>query len=222
MSSPSRTSQNSRSPSRSPPRRSPQRSPRQVPPAPTQGTQEDLRLLMNELTQNVTLMARQLCRQPDPPVDVNLPVQDDGDPAFNWSKLAQPPSTAFPKATTGQIQRLAAGLLAKLPQLTGRDHHEVAFILTMASDYPQLPVFLADAVYQRLNLLYIATHHGWHNAIAASGSSGASVAIFPPGFQPAPAQRSTYVRHAPDPGPIRGAPRGRARDGRRRQPATTT
>lgn len=215
MSTSSRHSNASRSPSRSPARRSPMREPAD----PTrQPPQEDLRLLMQELTQNVTTMGRQLCR-PDPMPDAHPVVIDEGDPAFNWTRLAQPPSTAFPKATTGQIQRLAAGLLAKLPLLTGRDHHEVAFLLTMASDYPQLPPALADSVYQRMNLLYIATHHGWHNAIAASGSSGASVPVFPPGFQPQPLQRTAYAtRRAQDPGPTRGTQRGRTRGGRRQQP----
>lgn len=104
------------------------------------------------------------------------------DPDFDWTRLFQEPQTTFPAGSTGQVQRLASELLARLPLLTGRDHHEVAFLLNVTSEYEDMDPRVQNSVFQRLNLLYIATHHGWNTAIAASAASAASVASFPPGF----------------------------------------
>lgn len=143
------------------------------------------------------------------------------DPDFDWTRLYQEPQTTFPTGSEGQVQHLAAGLLAKLPMLTGRDHHEVAFLLTVTSEYEDMEPRIQNAVFQRLNILYIATHHGWSTAIAASAASTSSVASFPPGFVlPAEprARRPTVPAPAPPaaPAPQAQQPARGNRPGRRR------
>lgn len=122
---------------------------------------------MTQLTRNVARISQQVqqTQQQQPP-----PLLPEADAAFHWSRLLRPTPDFFPLATTGQVQRLATGVLAKLPHLSGRDHHEVSFILSMLTDYPYLPEDLANRLYQRTNLLYISVYHGWATAIAATNS----------------------------------------------------
>lgn len=166
--------------------------------------------MMTQLTRNVQAITQTTHQQPtaQPP--------PEPDATFDWTRLLQPTPDHFLPATTAQVQRLATGLLAKLPQLTGRDHHEVAFILTMMTDYPNMPDLLANRLYQRANLLYIAVYHGWPTAIAATTSISGSAAIFPPGFQPPPPLvRCTFQQPQArqGPGPTRACGRGRRRGG---------
>lgn len=193
------------------PRRHASRSP---PPARAQQPSqlEELTNMMTQLTRNVARMAQQPQQPTIPPVEA--------EPAFDWAKLLQPMVDFFPQASEGQVQRIATGLLAKLPLLTGRDHHEVAFILTMLSDYPNLLEILANRLYQKANLLYIAVYHGWATAIAATNTLASSAAVFPPGFQPPPPPTRRPFPQQPTRTPTTQPIRARGR-GRRRGPPTT-
>lgn len=77
-----------------------------------------------------------------------------------------------------------------------------------------------NAVFPRLNLLYIATHHGWNTAIAALAASTASVASFPHSFV-LPAETRAHRPAAPapaaQPAPPALAQRQEGRGGRRRR-----
>lgn len=95
------------------------------------------------------------------------------DPKFNWDGLRSPLDTTFPLPSTGVVQRVAAGLFAKLQSggITGRDQHEARFVLDILADWPDLEDDLRTRVFQRLNLYAIVAAHGWLTAIAASAAS---------------------------------------------------
>lgn len=76
------------------------------------------------------------------------------DPDFRWERLAVPPETDFPVPGDGVVQRMASSLLAELPTLTGRDHHEARFVLSMASLWPDLNEEDKKIVFQRLNVYH--------------------------------------------------------------------
>lgn len=72
------------------------------------------------------------------PAPAAPPTDPPAHPAFDWERLCLEPQITFPAGSTGQVQRLVAGLLAKLLMLTGRDHHEVSFLLTVTSEYEDM------------------------------------------------------------------------------------
>lgn len=111
------------------------------------------------------------------------------DPAFNWEALRSPLDTTFPLPSTGVVQRVAAGLFAKLQSgaITGRDQHEARFVLDVLADWPDLEDDLRTRIFQRLNLYAIVAAHGWPTAIAASTSN--LVCVLPPGVTPVQQQR---------------------------------
>lgn len=109
------------------------------------------------------------------------------DPAFNWEALRSPLNTTFPLPSTGVVQRVAAGLYAKLQAggISGRDQHEARFVLDILADWPDLDDELRTRVFQRLNLYAIVAAHGWPAAIAASAASTSNlVCVLPPGVTP--------------------------------------
>lgn len=71
------------------------------------------------------------------------------DPDFNWFSLRSPLEATFPLPTTGVVQRIAAGLFAKLQAglLTGRDQHKAKFVLDMISDWEDMNVELLTRVF---------------------------------------------------------------------------
>lgn len=71
---------------------------------------------------------------PQAPAPAQVPVPAPP-PDFHWDRLFLPSPTNFPPATVDQVKNIATGLMTKLPLLTGRDRHEVEFVLTMLSDY---------------------------------------------------------------------------------------
>lgn len=155
----------------------------------------ELQEQLTQLTQTVNAFVLAQARAAPQCAQVNSPEQPP--PDFHWNRLLQPSPTNFPAPTEVQVQHIATGLLTKLPLLTGQDHHEVQFVVSMLSDYQHLPEELANLVYQRANLLSIAVHHGWHNAIAASATSTPASAILQGGVSTAakpactPALRTT-------------------------------
>lgn len=109
------------------------------------------------------------------------------DPEFNWHALRSPLDTTFPLPSTGVVQRIAAGLFAKVQAgvLTGRDRHEAIFVLDVISDWEDMEQDLRTRIFQRLNIYAIVATHGWPTAIAASAASTSSTLCFlPPGIQP--------------------------------------
>lgn len=106
---------------------------------------------------------------------------------FSVEQTVHSPYHKFPPRACRVIAthpRILAGLLTKLPLLQGLDKHDVEFVLCMASEYMHLPLEVADAVFQRANTLYLATHHGWAEAIAATAASVGTVASLAAIFDP--------------------------------------
>lgn len=106
------------------------------------------------------------------------------DPAFNWESLRSPLDTTFPLLPTEVVQRVAAGLFAKLQSggLTGRDQHEARFVFDILADWEDMELDLRTRVFQRLNIYAFVAAHGWPTAIAASTSN--TVCVLPPGVVP--------------------------------------
>lgn len=108
------------------------------------------------------------------------------DPDFSWFSLRSPLEATFPLPNTGVVQRIAAGLLAKLQLglLTRRDQHKARFVLDMISDWEDMDVELRTRVFQLLNVYAIVATHGWPTSIAATAASTNSLQCFlPPGIQ---------------------------------------
>lgn len=119
------------------------------------------------------------------------------DPEFNWHALRSPLEATFPLPTTGVVQRIAAGLFAKVQAgiLTGWDQHEARFVLDIISDWEDMDQKLRTRVFQRLNMYTIVATHGWPTTIAASAASTSNTLCFlPPGIQPV----SRGVSHSND------------------------
>lgn len=155
----------------------------------------DLEDALTRLTQTVERMAA--IQQPPAAVQ-GAEVPED--PDFNWFGLRSPLEATFPLPATGVVQRIAAGLFAKLQAelLTGRDQHEARFVLDMISDWEDMDVELRTRVFQRLNVYAIVATHGWPTAIAATAASTNTLQCFlPPGVQPvvqAPRQQQQQQR----------------------------
>lgn len=93
----------------------------------------------------------------------------------------------FPLPNVGVVQRIAAGLFAKLQAgvISGLDAHESRFALDILSDWEDMEPELRVRVFQRVNLYAIVATHGWPTAIAATAASTNSMQCFlPPGVQP--------------------------------------
>lgn len=146
----------------------------------------DLEDALTRLSQTVERMAA-IQNQPTPAED----------PEFNWHALRSPLEATFPLPTTGVVQRIAAGLFAKVQAeiLTGWDQHEARFVLDIISDWEDMDQELRTRVFQRLNIYTIVTTHGWPTTIAASAASTSNTLCFlPPGIQPV----SRGVSHSND------------------------
>lgn len=142
----------------------------------------DLEDALTRLTQTVERMAA--IQRPQQPVAVADVAED---PDFNWNALRSPLETTFPLPATGVVQRIAAGLYAKVHSgvLTGRGQREARFVLDMMADWPDMDVDLRTRVFQRLNVYAIVATHGWPTAIAATAASNDNTqCLLPPGVQP--------------------------------------
>lgn len=95
----------------------------------------------NRLTQTVERMAT--IQHRPPAADIAE------DPDFNWFALRSPLEATFPLPNTVVVQRIAAGLFAKLQAglITGRDQHEARFALDMSSDWEDMDVELRTRVF---------------------------------------------------------------------------
>lgn len=137
---------------------------------------------LTRLTQTVERLAA--CQRPQqaaPPPEV------EEDPAFNWHALRSPLDATFPLPPTGVVQRVAAGLFAKVQAgiLTGRDQREARFVLDVLADWQEMDNELRTRVFQRLNVYAIVATHGWPTAIAAIAASHNNLeCVLPPGVQP--------------------------------------
>lgn len=161
-------------------------SPRRRQAPPRRPAPPDLEDALTRLTQTVE---RLVTERPAPPA-AQADVAED--PAFNWDALRSPLETTFPLPSTGVVQRVAAGLFAKLQSgtITGRDQHEARFVLDVLADWPDLDDELRTRIFQRLNLYAIVAAHGWPTAIAATAAStGNLVCVLPPGVTPVQQQR---------------------------------
>lgn len=136
---------------------------------------------LTRLTQTVERMVAIQQRPAEPAADVAE------DPDFNWFDLRSPLEATFSLPNTGIVQRIAAGLFAKLQAglLRGRDQHEARFVLDMILDWDDMDVELRARVFQRLNVYAIVATHGWPTAVVATAASKNSLQCFlPPGIQP--------------------------------------
>lgn len=161
-------------------------SPRRRPP-PRRPAAPDLEDALTRLTQTVQQMATlqqqpaAAAQGPNPPEDAN----------FNWNALRSQLETPFPLPPTGTVQRIVAGLFAKIQAngLSGRDLHEARFAVDMMADWEDMDDELRLRVFQRVNLYAIVAAHGWPTAIAATTVASSPLTCFlPPGVQPIVAQ----------------------------------
>lgn len=142
----------------------------------------DLEDALTRLTQTAERMAA--CQRPQPAA---APAEVEEDPAFQWNALRSPLDATFPLPATGVVQRIAAGLYAKVQTgvLTGRDQREARFVLDMLADWPEMDLELRTRIFQRLNVYAIVATHGWATAIAATAASHNDLqCVLPPGLQP--------------------------------------
>lgn len=187
----------------------------------------DLEDALTRLTQTVERMAA--CQQPQP-APAPAPVEED--PAFQWHALRSPLEATFPLPATGVVQRIAAGLFAKVQSgvLTGRDQREARFVLDIIADWEEMDLELRTRVFQRLNIYAIVATHGWATAIAATAASHNDLqCVLPPGLQPVVQRQQQQQqrqggrrRNADAPAPPAPAPQQQpaqpaARQGRRRR-----
>lgn len=190
----------------------------------------DLEDALTRLTQTVERMAA--IQQP-PAAAPGADVAED--PDFNWFGLRSPLEATFPLPATGIVQRIAAGLFAKLQAelLTSRDQHEARFVVDMISDWDDMDTELRTRIFQILNVYAIVATHGWPTAIVLTAASTNTLQCFlPPGVQPvvqAPRQQQQRQpragrrgninppAQAPAPPPVQPAPAPAARGGRGRR-----
>lgn len=128
------------------------------------------------------------------------PLNPPEDPNCNWTALRSPLETPFPMPPTGTVQRIVAGLFAKIQSggLTGRDLHEAKFAVDMMEDWEDMDEELRTRVFQRVNLYAIVAAHGWPTAIAATTvTSNPLVCFLPPGIQPVTAQQRQQPQQQP-------------------------
>lgn len=98
-------------------------------------------------------------------------------------RLCLPSENNFRVPGEGMIQRMATSLFAKLPLLTGRDHHEARFILQVTSIWPDLNDEDRVWAFQRFNEYCIVAALGWPAGTAACASSTATTDfVLPPGL----------------------------------------
>lgn len=121
-------------------------SPRRRPP-PRRPAAPDLEDALTRLTQTVQQMVTHQ-QQPAAPAPGH-PLNPPEDPNFNWAALRSPLETPFPMPPTGTVQRIVAGLFAKIQSggLTGRDLHEARFAVDMMADWEDMDEELRSRVF---------------------------------------------------------------------------
>lgn len=151
----------------------------------------DLEEALTRLTQTVQAMVN---HRPAPePAAADAPA----DPAFRWDTLRSPLEVTVPLPSEGVVQRIAAGLFAKLQSgvLTGRDQHEARFTLDILADWTDMDQELRTRVFQRINIYAIVATHGWPTAIAVTLTThNNSHCILPQGVTPVVQQRQQTQR----------------------------
>lgn len=127
-------------------------------------------------------MLAELRARQNPAAGVVNAAEPPEDPDFDWTRVVLPPETSFQVPGNGQVQRMAASLLARVPTLAGRDQHEARFVLKVVSFWPDLQDEERFWVFQRLNVYCIVAALGWPQATAACASTSASTDfVLPPG-----------------------------------------
>lgn len=103
------------------------------------------------------------------------------DPNFDWNLMALPAETNFQLPCEGKVQEIAAGLLARILFMQGRDLHDAKFVLRVVSMWPDLTdQDRKDILFQRLNVYAIVASVGWPTAIAACSANSRSSAFYLP------------------------------------------
>lgn len=102
------------------------------------------------------------------------------DPNFDWNLMALPAETNFPLPCEGNVQEIAAGLLAHIPFMQGRDLHDAKFVLRVVLMWPDLTDQDRKDIFQRLNVYAIVASIGWPTAIAACLANSRSSAFYLP------------------------------------------
>lgn len=155
-----------------------------------------LRTWEDALTQLTQTVERMVAHQNQPAPAVAE------DPAFNWNALRSPLEVTFPLPPTGVVQRVAAGLFAKLQAgaITGRDQHEARFIL---ADWEGLDQELRNEGLP-------ATEHLCHRGcprLASAASTTNTICVLPPGVQPVQQNRQQQPQRQAQRGGRRAANR---------------
>lgn len=111
----------------------------------------DLEDALTRLTQTVQQMVTHQLPALQPP---GHPLNPPEDPNFNWLAIRSPLEAPFPLPPTGTVQRIVAGLFAKIQAngLSGRDLHEARFALDVMADWDDMDDELRTRVFQRVNL----------------------------------------------------------------------
>lgn len=152
--------------------------------------------IQDVLTHQTEVLAGMLAelRARQGPVPVVNAAEPPEDPDFDWSRLVMLPETSFQVPGTGQVQRMASSLIARVPTMAGRDQHEARFVLQVVSLWPDLHEEERFWAFQRLNVYCIVAALGWPQATAACASTSAATDfVLPPGviLPPAAAPRRT-------------------------------
>lgn len=140
--------------------------------------------IQDVLTQQTEVLAGMLAelRARQGPVPVAATAEPPEDPDFDWTRLVLPPETSFQVPGNGQVQRMAASLLARVPTLAGRDQHEARLVLQVISLWPDLHEEERFWAFQRLNVYCIVAALGWPQATAACALTSSSTDfVLPPG-----------------------------------------
>lgn len=148
------------------------RAPRQQPP-PERDPPDIQDVLTQQTEVHAGMLAELRARQAPAAAAVNA-AEPPEDLDFDWTRLVQPPETSFQVPGNGQVQRMAASLLTRLPTMAGRDQHEARFVLQVVSLWPDLQDEERFWVFQRLYVYCIVAALGWPQATAACASTSAS------------------------------------------------
>lgn len=111
--------------------------------------------ILRELGREVLDNRQQAAQQPADPDFVRA------DPNFNWNLMALPAETNFPLPCESKVQEIAAGLLARIPFMQGRDLYDAKFMLRFLSMWPDLTDADRKDIFQRLNVYAIVANVGW-------------------------------------------------------------
>lgn len=144
------------------------------PPSDLQDVLTQQTAILRELAREVRENRQQAPQQPADPDFV------PADPNFDWNLMALPAETRFPLPCEGKVQGIAAGLLARIPFMQGRNLNDAKFVLRVVSMWSDLTDQDHKYIFQRLNVYAIVPNVGWPTAIAACTANSRSSAFYLP------------------------------------------